>query len=61
MRKKGDVDPRNHLARAGDFFGHVRLRPILRAGVTMMTAFLLALSLLVAAYLFYAMIRPERF
>jgi K+-transporting ATPase KdpF subunit len=29
--------------------------------VTMMNALLLALCLLVAAYLFYAMIRPERF
>jgi K+-transporting ATPase KdpF subunit len=45
---------------AGDLPGHDRLRPLLREGVTMNAALLL-LCLLVGGYLFYAMVRPERF
>jgi hypothetical protein len=46
--------------RPGRVRGADRLHPLLRMGVAM-DALLLLLSLLAAAYLFYAMVRPERF
>jgi K+-transporting ATPase KdpF subunit len=59
-RDDGHAAARDARTRAGDVWGDVRLREVLRESLAM---FILALILSVAAfaYLVYAMLRPEKF
>ena len=45
----------------GTLAAMLAFRQILRHGVAMVETFLLAIGVAIAVYLFYTMIRPERF